>query len=173
MDVVILRLIHIGAAAFWVGAVFTLFLFVQPTAMAMGPEGQRFSVQLTRNAKLPMVILASALVAVAAGIILLWRMTNGLDLALIGQHPALGFTIGGVAAILTVGVGGLYVYPRTMRMVRIASQLMAESRPPTPDEQQALGRLRNETRTAGWVVIIGLTVAVIAMSTARYWSLII
>ena len=36
MDVLILRLIHIGAGAFWVGAVFTTFLFLQPTALALG-----------------------------------------------------------------------------------------------------------------------------------------
>ena len=36
MDVLVLRLIHIGAGAFWVGAVFTFFLFVQPAAIARG-----------------------------------------------------------------------------------------------------------------------------------------
>ena len=36
MDVLVLRLIHIGAGAFWVGAVFTFFLFVQPAATASG-----------------------------------------------------------------------------------------------------------------------------------------
>jgi len=42
MDVLILRLIHIGAGAFWVGAVFLNVLFLQPTAMALGPEGGCF-----------------------------------------------------------------------------------------------------------------------------------
>jgi hypothetical protein len=172
MDVLILRLIHIGAGAFWVGAVFTLFLFVQPTAMALGPEGQRFSVQLTRNARLPTIILGSAVVAVAAGIILLWRMTNGLDLDVIGRHPALGFTVGGVAAILTLALGGLYVYPRTMRLVGIASSLMAQGRPPDADEMRTLGQLRDQTRAAGWWVLAGLTIAVVAMATARYWGVL-
>jgi hypothetical protein len=141
--------------------------------MALGPEGQRFSVQLTRNARLPTIILGSAVVAVVAGIILLWRMTNGLDLDVIGRHPALGFTVGGVAAILTLALGGLYVYPRTMRLVGMASKLMAEGRPPDADEQRSLGQLRDQTRAAGWWVLAGLTIAVVAMATARSWGTVL
>ena len=37
MDVVILRVIHIGSGMFWVGGFYTFFLFVQPAAVAMGP----------------------------------------------------------------------------------------------------------------------------------------
>jgi hypothetical protein len=40
MDLAILRLIHISGGLFWVGAFYTFFFFVQPTAMALGPDGQ-------------------------------------------------------------------------------------------------------------------------------------
>ena len=43
MDILLLRLIHIGAGAFWVGAVFTFFCFVQPAAVAVGPEATKFT----------------------------------------------------------------------------------------------------------------------------------
>lgn len=173
MLVLILRLIHIGAGAFWVGSVFTFFLFVQPTAVALGPDGQRFAVHLIRNARLPAVILGSAAVTVLAGLLLLWQTTNGFDLELMSRTPGLGFTIGGIVAILTFAVGGLYVYPRTMQIVGIAGRVMAESRPPSADEQSTLARLRDQTRIAGWFVIAGLTIAIAAMATARYWGLII
>jgi hypothetical protein len=52
-------------------------------------------------------------------------------------------------------------------------RLLAEARPPTPDEQQSLARTARESRVAGWLVLIGLTVAVAAMATAGYWSLVL
>ncbi len=171
MDVLVLRLIHIGAGAFWVGAVFTFFLFVQPAAVAIGPEATKFTYQLLHHRRLPAVILAAAVVTVLAGIWLLVITSNGLNPDLLFDESRLGYTVGGVAAILTLAIGGLYVLPRTRVVERTIGELLAEGRPPTPDEQQTLARVGGESRRAGWLVIIGLSVAVAAMATARYWPL--
>lgn len=173
MDVLILRLIHIGAGAFWVGAVFTNVLFLQPTAMALGPEGGRFQFHLARHRRFSTVILLSAATTVVAGIALLWLTSSGLDPALLFDKSRLGFTVGGIVAILTFAVGSLYVYPRTERVVRIMGTAMAESRGPLPDEQAQLGRLRRELLMAGWVTVAGLALAVAAMATGRYWGVVL
>ncbi len=81
--------------------------------------------------------------------------------------------MGGIAAIVTLGVGGLYVFPRTRTVERTIGTVLAEQRPPTPEEQQLLARTGRESRAAGWVVIAGLSIAVIAMATARYWPVIL
>ena len=173
MDVLVLRLIHIGAGAFWVGAVFTFFLFVQPAAAAAGPSAQTFVYGLLHHRKLPAVILSSAGTTVVAGILLLIVTSNGLDPDILFETSRLGFTVGGVAAILTFGVGALYVYPRTKTVERTIGRLLAEARPPTPDEQQLLGRTARESRAAGWVVLAGLVIAVVAMATSRLWGLVL
>jgi uncharacterized membrane protein len=173
MDVLLLRLIHIGAGAFWVGAVFAFFLFVQPAAVAVGPEATKFTYQLLHHRRLPAVILSSAVATVLAGIWLLVITSNGLDPDLLFDESRLGYTVGGVAAILTLGVGGLYVFPRSKVVERTIGQLLAEGRPPTPDEQQTLARVGGESRRAGWVVLAGLVVAVAAMATARLWPLVL
>ena len=173
MDILVLRLIHIGAGAFWVGAVFTFFLFVQPAAVAVGPEATKFTYQLLHHRRLSAVILAAALTTVLAGIWLLVITSNGLDPGLLFDVSRLGYTVGGVAAILTLGIGGLYVYPRTNVVERTIGRILAEGRPPTPEEQQTLARVGGEARRAGWLVIAGLTVAVAAMATARFWSLLL
>lgn len=173
MDVLVLRLIHIGAGAFWVGAVFTFFLFVQPAAMAVGPAGMPFTYQLLHHRRLPIIILGSAGVTVLAGIWLLVIVSNGLDPALLFDEARLGYTVGGIVAILTFGVGSLYVFPRTRRVERTLGRLLADGRPPTPDEQATLARAGGEARRAGWLVIVGLAVAVISMATARLWGLVI
>ena len=173
MDLLLLRLIHIGAGAFWVGAVFTFFLFVQPAAVAVGPEATKFTYQLLHHRRLPVVILASAAVTVLAGIWLLVITSNGLDPDQLFDESRLGYTVGGLVAILTFGLGGLYVFPRTRIVERTLGGILSEGRPPTPDEQQLLARTGGESRQAGWIVLAGLTIAVIAMATARLWGLII
>lgn len=173
MDVLVLRVIHIGAGAFWVGAVYTLFLYVQPTAVTLGPDGTKFMYHLIHHVRLPIVILSSAVVTVVAGIWLLTITSNGLDPDILFSVSRLGYTVGGVAAILALAVGGLYVFPRTRTVERTVGRMLDEGRPPTPDEQQTLARVGRESRQAGWIVLIGLAVATVSMATAQYWSIVI
>lgn len=173
MDLLVLRLIHIGAGAFWVGAVFAFFLFVQPATVAAGPDATKFTYQLLHHQRFGVVVLAAAVVTVLAGIALLVITSNGLDPELLFDTSRLGFTVGGVAAIVTLGIGGLYVFPRTQTVERTIGRMLTEGRPPTPDEQQVLARTARESRRAGWIVLIGLGIAVVSMSTARLWSLVL
>ena len=172
MDILILRLIHIATGAFWVGSVFTLFLFVQPAAAAVGPDATKFTYQLLHHRRLSVVVLAAAATTVLAGSLLLIITSNGLDPDSLFDVSRLGYTVGGVSAILTFAIGAIYVFPRTRVVERMLGRLLAEARPPTPDEQQTLARAARESRLAGWLVFIGLAVAVAAMATASYWSLI-
>jgi hypothetical protein len=173
MDVLVLRLIHIGAGAFWVGAVFTFFLFVQPAAVAVGPDATRFTFELLHHRRLPAVILGAAAVTVLAGIWLLLITSNGLNPDILFDASRLGYTVGGVVAILTFAIGALYVFPRTRTVERTLGLLLAERRPPTPEEQGTLTRISQESRRAGWWVLIGLAVAVAAMATARLWGVVL
>lgn len=173
MDILLLRLVHIGAGTFWVGAVFAFFLFVQPAAMAVAPSSTNFTHHLLHRERFSSVILGAGVTTVAVGIWLLGITSNGFDPALLFDVSRLGFTVGGIAAIVTLAIGGLYVFPRTKTVERTLGTVLAESRPPTPEEQQLLARTSRESRTAGWLVIAGLSIAVVAMATARYWPLIL
>jgi len=153
--------------------VFTFFLFVQPAAVAVGPDATKFTFELLHHRRLPVVILGAAAVTVLAGIWLLVITSNGLDPDLLLDSSRLGYTVGGMVAIVTFAVGALYVFPRTKTVERTLGAMLAERRPPTPDEQQTLARTSQESRRAGWWVLIGLSVAVVAMATARLWGLVL
>jgi len=155
MDILVLRLIHIGTGAFWVGAVFTFFLFVQPAAVAVGLEATKFTYQLLHHRWFSVVILGAAATTVIAGSILLVVTSNGLDPDILFDVSRLGFTVGGVSAILTFAIGALYIYPRTTVAEGTLGRLITEARPPTPEEQQTLARTARESRRAGWLVLIG------------------
>lgn len=173
MDILVLRLIHIAAGVFWVGSVFTFFLFVQPAAMAIGPDATKFTYRLLHHQRFGDVILAAAATTVLAGLLLLTITSNGLDPDILFDVSRLGYTIGGTVAILTFVLGAVYVLPRTKTVERTLGALLADGRPPTADEQQLLARITRESRRAGWVVLIGLAIAVFSMATARLWGLVL
>ena len=72
MDVylIILRILHIAAGVFWVGAAALFFFFVEPTVKALGPTGGAFMGHLSKVKRMPLVILMSAGLTVLAGILL-------------------------------------------------------------------------------------------------------
>jgi hypothetical protein len=170
MNIAILRLVHIGAGAFWAGGLYTFFLFVQPTAMAIGPDGQTFTYHLLHHRRFSLILLGSAITTVLAGLVLLWITTNGFDGSLLVDPARLGFTIGGAVAILSLGVGGLYVFPRTRTVERTLGAALGAGRPPTDEERATLMRVGAESRAAGRWVLVGVSIAVLCMATARYWS---
>src|SRR5918996_5723713 len=120
MDILALRLVHIVSGAFWFGAAFTMFLFLQPTAQATAPEGQKFMLHLLRNRRFSEAVLAAALLNVGAGALLFWRDSGGLQLAWISRPPGLGFTIGAAAALIALITFVIVGYPTGRRLVGIS-----------------------------------------------------
>lgn len=173
MDFLVLRLIHVLGGAFWLGAAVTMFVFLQPTAQATAPEGQRFMLHLLRNRRFSEVVLVAAFVTGVAGAILFWRDTNGLRLELMTQPQGLGFTIGGVAGGIALLLFMFVGYPAGRRLIAMGSRLEAEKRPPSEDEQRILATAQRVLSRVGVTVLVLLAAAAAAMATARYWSLVL
>jgi uncharacterized membrane protein len=172
MDFVVLRLIHIVSGAFWFGAAVTMFVFLQPTALATASDGQRFMLHLLINRRFSEVVLVTALLTGAAGAILFWRDT-GLDPAAMTQPGSLGFTVGAVAGgsalLLFLFVG----YPVGRRVIKIGTVLTGERRPATDAERMTLANSQRLLARVGATVVVLLTIALAAMATARYWPLVV
>jgi uncharacterized membrane protein len=173
MDFVVLRLIHVLGGAFWLGAAVTMFLFLQPTAQATAPEGQRFMLHLLRNRRFSEVVLVAASLTGAAGAILFWRDTNGLDLDLMFQPGSLGFTVGGVAGGIALLLFLFVGYPAGRRLIEIGSRLERDRRPPNEDEQRILATAQQLLSRVGVTVLVLLILAAAAMATARYLPLVL
>lgn len=166
--VIVLRVIHIGAGVFWVGAAFVLFLFIQPSARAMGPTGQAFMGHLTTKKKLPLAVLLSGAVTVLAGLLLYWRASGGLDSAWISTSPGISFTVGGIAAIVTLALGLAITKPSIDRMGALGQEIASSGGPPTPEQAAELQRLQARTVLVGRVSLVLLAVAVVTMAIGRY-----
>jgi hypothetical protein len=166
--VIILRVIHIAAGTFWVGAALVLFLFIQPSVKDLGPEGQKFMGHLATRKKLPLLLTLSAIVTVLAGLLLYWRASGGLDVDWILSGPGIGFTVGGLAAIATLALGLSITKPAVDRIGALGQEIARSGGPPTPDQSAEMQRLQARTVIVGRVSMVLLAISVVAMAIARF-----
>jgi uncharacterized membrane protein len=171
---IIFRIFHIGAGIAWVGSVYFLVVFVQPASAAIGPAAAPFMNELLGARKLVDRIIALAAVTILAGLILYLK---DMDLAggfgdWIGTARGVVFTIGGVAAILAVAIGIFGTRPAVQRLLAIGRQVGQATQgggAPPPELAAEVAVLQGKLRGFARASFGLLVVAVLAMSTARYW----
>ena len=170
MDIypIVLRVVHIVAGAFWVGSAFFVFLFLEPTVNTLGPQAGPVMGHMTGKLKLPIVIVVSAALTILAGILLYWRNSNGFELDWITSGPGIGFTIGGVAAIIAFVLGFTMIKPTADKMGAIAREVEASGGSPSPDQAATLQSLQHRLRAVGRVDTVLIGIAILFMAVARY-----
>src|SRR3954451_23777657 len=95
----VLRLLHILTGVFWVGAVLFTARFLMPALRAAGPAAGAVMAQLGQR-KMPMVMMAVALVNIASGIWLMTIVSGGDMGAWMRSGPGRTFALGGAIAIV-------------------------------------------------------------------------
>lgn len=163
-----LRIVHILAGVAWVGIVGFFILFLFPTASALGGQATPVMVHINKKLHLTVVLPVVAALNVLAGLILYWRASRGLELDWITSPSGLGFTIGGLSAIVAFAIGGTIVRKAADRLGEIGEGLFAAGRPPTPDEGAEMGIQMGKLRVWGRVVLGLLVLTVITMASASY-----
>jgi hypothetical protein len=78
-------------------------------------------------------------------------------------------TIGGVLATISAYVGTVGVGMNVERAVDLGNEIAASGGPPTPEQQSRLDELGKTLERHGKSDLLLLVLAVLAMSTARYW----
>jgi len=169
MDIytIVLRLLHILAGVFWVGAIWMIAGFVMPTAEASAPDGPKFMQRLFQG-RLPMVISAAAGTNILAGLLLYWKDSGGLRLDWITTRAGLTFTIGGLAAIVAFVLGIVVNKAAADRLGELGKAIQAAGKPPTPEQVVEMKLLQAKlSMGTKWAAAL-LTLALIAMAVARY-----
>lgn len=170
MDIymVVLRIVHILAGAFWVGAAFTTILFIQSTAREVGPPAGPFMAHLGGKKRLVDVVLAAAGLTILAGALLYWRVSGGLDGDWLRSAPGVSLTVGALCAIAAFTIGLTVVRPTVTATLAVGREVAASGGPPTPEQAAQLQAYAQRSRTLGRIIVPLLTVAVIGMAIARY-----
>jgi uncharacterized membrane protein len=165
---VVLRIVHILAGVFWVGAALTTFLFLQPTAREVGPAAGPFMAHLAGKKKLVDWVLRAAGLTVLAGLLMYWRVTGGLEWDRITTAYGISLTIGALCAIAAFSLGLSVVRPTIMSTLAIGAEVAASGGPPTPEQAAKLQALQKRGKDVGQIIVPLLIVAVAAMASARY-----
>ena len=165
---VVLRIVHILAGVFWVGAAFTTFLFLQPTAREVGPAAGPFMAHLAGKKKLVDWVLRAAGLTVLAGLLMYWRVSGGLDGDWLTSAQGVSLTIGALSAITAFTLGLTIVKPSLMATLAIGRDVAASGGPPTPEQAAKLQELQKRGKAVGQVIVPLLVIAVSGMAAARY-----
>ena len=164
--IIILRIIHIVAGAFWVGGAVTTAFFLLPTVKATGPIGGQFAGALIQRTHLPEWLTVAGGLAVLSGLLLYWDFYAGL--AWDGFQPQVVIGIGGLLAILSLVLGIFVSRPAAGRMGAIGKAIQTQGTPPTPtqaaERDMLLARLTNFAMINAVLVVITAT----CMAIGRY-----
>jgi uncharacterized membrane protein len=167
--VIVLRAAHVVAGAFWIGAAFLFFGFINPTLRHLGPPTNRdFMAYLVGRRRFPRWMVFATSTTIVAGLLLYWRASDGLDPTWISSPVGLGFTLGGAAAIIAFAMGMTLISPTLERLDRLGNEIGASGGPPSAEqlaELQAIDRRLGWTGTADFAL---LSIAVVFMAISRY-----
>jgi len=159
-----LRILHIGAGAFWVGATLSLAFFIKPALKEKSDTGQKFIDYLITKKRFGTDSAGAGGMAGIAGILLYWRDSQGLTSAWMHSSTGIGFAIGAVLG-LTAFIFGVLTDLQLKAMAELREQFGD-----TPSEEGAsqLQVLDKQASTNLNICAISLTLSLWIMAVSRY-----
>ncbi|MGD2077636.1 MAG: hypothetical protein PVH18_04610 [Chloroflexota bacterium] len=166
---IVLRVIHIGSAVFWVGVSFFNIQYLQPSVRATAPESMKLMQYLTQRTHFLNAVYGFATATMLSGLIMYW-IIFGFRIAAMLQPYGLVLGIGAVAGIVAWVFAIFIVRNLFNQMGAINQAIQAQGGPPTPEQVEQLGALSARLDRLGHVALGFLAIAMIAMASAQYVS---
>jgi hypothetical protein len=165
---ILLRIVHIGAAMSWFGGAIIASFFLTPTAAALGQAGQPFMDHLIHRRRLGIFFPIVAGLRILNGAALYWRDSAGLQSAWITSPSGLAFR-----GRWTGGDRGLrrrsHPYrPERRRADGDLERLAAGDGVTTEAQRQRLERAGRRLRLASGIDLPLLLIAGLTMAIGRY-----
>lgn len=167
--IVALRIVHIATGVIWVGSLFVVVAFIQPSAAALGAAGAPFMSELRRR-RFVDVVFIDAVFTVVAGAFLYWHAWHLYPTFgdWIGSSFGTWLTVGALLAISGLVVAGAVTRPTIGRLVSLGKQVTESGGPPPPETAARIGALQHRLVLAERVSFSLVLLAVVAMASARY-----
>jgi uncharacterized membrane protein len=166
----VLRLVHVLTATLWVGAAVLIAFSIAPAMRATGEAGTTVLRYLTRNQRLPYVLLVIGAVAIASGAVLFWMLGRANPGAWLHSPSGQTFLMGGCAALVAGVIGAGINIPTANRLGKVAAAVRASGSPPSATQTDDIRRLGARLRM-GTLAAAGLLIAAtLLMGAARYMS---
>ena len=149
----VLRLVHVGGGALWVGMMAFMVFFLTPALAEAGPEAGKVMAALQKQ-RVMIIMPVIALLTIGSGLWLMMRL-YGSPGNIVGSGMGMALNVGATAAIAAFLIGVVFMRPLVMKSMTATD----------PAEAQ---RLRARGAMLGrWVARL-LMLALAAMAVARY-----
>ncbi len=167
-ELIVLRLLHILGAIFWLGSGLFVTFFLMPAVKPGTPAFVEVMGGLQRR-KLFTVMPIAALLTMLSGLRLMQILSDGFSSAWFQLPSGRMFAMAGAAAIVAFLLSLVVSRPAAVR----SGKLMAERAAATDDESRAaidasLSRLKRQSGVAGGIAMTLLILSACGMAVARY-----
>jgi len=168
MEMVILRLVHVLGAIFWVGSgIFTSF-FLQPVLAKAGPAAEPIMTGLQQK-KLFTIIPIVALLTILSGARLMQVASGGFSAAYFQSGMGKTFAFGAAAGIIAFLFGITFVRPAGEKMGKLSAALAANKDSAERTRLMAeLTQVRQRLGMGSIIATVLIIAAASAMAIARY-----
>jgi hypothetical protein len=163
-----LRVIHILGGVFWAGAAFFAALFLLPSMHDAGPAAGPVMRQLIGVRRYPTVVSIIAGFTVLSGLGMYWYNGSHSNGAWYKSVPAMTYGLGGLAAILTMGVAGGILTPTAKKLGQVGGAIAAAGGPPSGEQTKTMAALQARMAMGTRLAAALLHITVLTMSVARY-----
>jgi len=165
----ILRLVHVVSSVCWAGGGFVQFLFLEPTAKALGEGGMLFMQHLIARRRFNIFMVLNSTLTVLTGALLIWQRSNFRFAQYMSTGPGLGFTLGSAVGVLVYFVGMIGIAPRAAAIGKLGGEIRASGKPPSAVQAAQLTRLDREMALFSQIDFALVALSLALMATARYW----
>lgn len=165
INILILRVLHIGFGAFWVGTDAFLTLLLLPRLRTLGPDVERRVVAAIMRI-LPPVMMVSSIVTFVSGIFLTSNMRGWTVNWMFASGWGIAITIGFIGTLITLIVGFGLLPPLMIRTDKLERSF--EGRQPTVAETDEFDKLKARGTSLAKINTVLLIAVVLSMAVARF-----
>lgn len=162
----VLRLLHILAGTFWVGATLVNAYFLLPSVRAVGASAAPVMMQVMQRRRLQLWLNVSMSVAILAGLGMFGIHESSAHGAFSRSRMGMVLLVGAVLAIAAAGVGGAIAQPAGRKLAAIGQR--AGSSPPAGNVQAEVAALQARLSRGLNIMAILLLLSAATMAVARY-----
>jgi hypothetical protein len=165
---VVLRIAHVVAGSFWLGAMLMNAAFLLPSVRAAGPAGGVVMKQVVQVRLLPVWFTVAVVVLLLSGGAMLWWLSGGLSGAWLRTPHGMALACGAALGLLAAGHGQFATGPVARRLGQIAAEAQAAGGPPSPAMLAEIQALLLRLQRAASVGSVMVVLAAALMAAARY-----
>lgn len=165
--IIALRVVHVLAGCFWLGAVLMNAGFLLPATQVAGSAGGQVVQQVFQVRCLPLFVNAAMLIALATGGILFWWASDGFAVAWLSSTIGICWTVGSVLAVAAALIGHFVNVPAGRRFGRLADAALSASPPHATTMLAEMHRLQRRLLVKTRLTAVLLVLATAIMSAAR------